>query len=107
VEDRVLHPLISSARVVVEHVIAGVKRCRIVQEVLRLTTEGSSDRELSSPVPHLRCAELAQLWLNPIMSNDTPGTGDDDHNMPGTGAYEMHRSHAIRVNHREHQKPGG
>jgi hypothetical protein len=28
---------------VVEHVIAGVKRCRIVQDVLRLTTEGVSD----------------------------------------------------------------
>ena len=47
-EDRVLHPLISSARVVVEHVIAGVKRCRIVQEVLRLTTEGSSDLVMES-----------------------------------------------------------
>jgi len=29
--------------VVVEHVIAGVKRCRIVKEVLRLTKEGVSD----------------------------------------------------------------
>ncbi len=28
---------------VVENVIVGVKRCRIVKEVLRLTTEGSSD----------------------------------------------------------------
>jgi hypothetical protein len=28
---------------VVEHVIAGVKRCRIVKEVLRLTKEGVSD----------------------------------------------------------------
>jgi len=27
-----------------------------------------SPRELSSPVSHIRCAELAQLWLNPIMS---------------------------------------
>jgi hypothetical protein len=26
--------------------------------------------ELSSPVPHIRCAELGQLWLNPIMSID-------------------------------------
>src|SRR5262249_21063447 len=24
--------------------------------------------ELSSPVPRIRCAELARLWLNPIMS---------------------------------------
>jgi len=28
-----------------------------------------SPRALSSPVPHLRCAEFGQLWLNPIMSN--------------------------------------
>jgi len=27
-----------------------------------------SPRALSSPVSHIRCAELAQLWLNPIMS---------------------------------------
>ena len=28
---------------VVEHVLAGVKRCRIVKDVFRLTTEGVSD----------------------------------------------------------------
>ena len=28
-----------------------------------------SPRELSSPVPHMRCAEFGQLWLNPIMSS--------------------------------------
>ncbi len=42
-EDKFLNHLISSARVVVEHVIAGVKRCRIVKDVLRLTKEGISD----------------------------------------------------------------
>ena len=42
-EDKFLNHLISSARVVVENVLAGVKRCRIVKDVLRLTTEGSSD----------------------------------------------------------------
>ena len=41
-EDRFLNHLISSARVVVENVIAGVKRCRIVKDVFRLTTEGTS-----------------------------------------------------------------
>ncbi len=41
---QVLNAVLSSGRVVVEHVIAGVKRCRIVKEVLRLTHEGSSDR---------------------------------------------------------------
>ena len=35
--------LCSSVRVVVEHVIAGVKRCRIVKDVLRLTTKGIAD----------------------------------------------------------------
>ena len=42
-EDRFLNHLISGARVVVENVLAGVKRCRIVKDVLRLTTEGISD----------------------------------------------------------------
>ena len=40
--DRFLHPLFSRARVIGENVIAGVKRCRMVKEVLRLTTEGLS-----------------------------------------------------------------
>jgi hypothetical protein len=43
VADTFLNSLISSARVVVENVLAGVKRCRIVKEVLRLTTEGIAD----------------------------------------------------------------
>ena len=42
-EDRFLKHLLSSTRVVVENVIAGVKRCRIVTDVLRLTTAGISD----------------------------------------------------------------
>ena len=41
--ERMLNRLISGVRVVVEHVIAGVKRCRIVKEVFRLTTPGTSD----------------------------------------------------------------
>ena len=41
-EDKCLHHRISSARVVGENGMAGVKRCRIVTEVLRLTTEGIS-----------------------------------------------------------------
>ena len=41
--DRLLHPLFSSARVVVENVRAGVKRCRMVKDVLRLTKRGVSD----------------------------------------------------------------
>ena len=40
---RFLNHLFSSARVVVENVIAGVKRCRIVKDILRLTKAGISD----------------------------------------------------------------
>lgn len=56
VADQVLNHLISSARVVVENVIAGVKRCRIVKEVLRLTTAGMSDRvmEIACGLHNLR-----------------------------------------------------
>lgn len=35
--------MISTARIVVEHTIAGVKRCRIVKDVLRNTKPGFSD----------------------------------------------------------------
>jgi len=41
--DRLANRLIASARIVVEHVIAGVKRCRIVKDVLRNTKQGFSD----------------------------------------------------------------
>jgi hypothetical protein len=43
VEEQFLNHLFSSARVVVANVIAGVKRCRIVKDVLRLTTDGIAD----------------------------------------------------------------
>ena len=41
--DKFLNHLIASVRIVVEHVIAGVKRCRIVKDVCRLTKGGISD----------------------------------------------------------------
>jgi hypothetical protein len=43
VGHHLLNPLFSSARVVVENVMAGVKRCRIVKDILRLTKAGISD----------------------------------------------------------------
>jgi DDE superfamily endonuclease len=43
VGDKFLNHLIASVRIVVEHAIAGVKRCRIVKDVFRLTTSGISD----------------------------------------------------------------
>ena len=55
-EDRFLNHLISSARVVVENVLAGVKRWRMVNDVLRLTTEGISElvREIACGLHNLR-----------------------------------------------------
>ena len=41
--DTFLNHLVSSVRIIVENVIAGVKRCRIVKEVLRLIKAGIAD----------------------------------------------------------------
>ncbi len=56
VGEKLLNSLFSSARVVVEHGIAGVKGCRIVKEVWRLTKEGLSDlvRESACGLHNLR-----------------------------------------------------
>ncbi len=56
--DRFLNQVFSSLRLVVEHAIAGVKRCRIVKDVLRLTKAGSSDRvmEIACGLHNLRVA---------------------------------------------------
>ena len=42
-EDKEANRLISSIRVVVEHIISGVKRCRVVKEVFRNTKQGFDD----------------------------------------------------------------
>jgi hypothetical protein len=56
VGDKFLNHLFSSARVVVENVIAGVKRCRIVKDILCLTKTGTSDRvmEIACGLHNLR-----------------------------------------------------
>jgi len=56
VADTWLNRLLSSARVLVEHGIAGVKRCRIVKDVLRLTRAGISDAvmEIACSLHNLR-----------------------------------------------------
>lgn len=38
-----INQIISKTRIVVEHLIGGVKRCRIVKEVFRNTREGFDD----------------------------------------------------------------
>jgi hypothetical protein len=43
IADKILNRAISSSRIVVEHVISGVKRCRIVKDVFRNTRIGIED----------------------------------------------------------------
>jgi hypothetical protein len=56
VSEKVINTIFSSARGVVEHTIAGVKRCRSVKDVLRLTKAGISDRvmEIACGLHNLR-----------------------------------------------------
>ena len=57
-EDVFLNRIISGFRIEVEHVIAGVKRCRIVKETFRNTKEGFSDlvMEVACGLHNLRVA---------------------------------------------------
>jgi hypothetical protein len=70
VGDTFLNHLFSSARVVVENVIAGVKRCRIVKEVLRLTTDGMSDlvMEIACGLHNLRVSCRHPLPIFEVLS---------------------------------------
>ena len=70
VEDRLLNGLFSSMRVVVEHVIAGVKRCRIVKDVLRLTKAGIADRvmEIACGLHNLRVSCRHPLPVFDVLS---------------------------------------
>ena len=57
-------------RVVVEHIIAGVKRCRIVKDVLRLTKEGISDQvmEIACGLHNLRVSCRHPLPVFDVLS---------------------------------------
>ena len=70
VEDKFFNHLISSARVVVENVIAGVKRCRIVKDVLRLTKDGMSDlvMEIACSLHNLRVSCRHPLPIFDVLS---------------------------------------
>jgi hypothetical protein len=54
--DKFLNRLISRVRIVMENVICGIKRCRIVKDTLRLTKEHISDTvmEIACGVHNLR-----------------------------------------------------
>ena len=71
--DRFLNGILAAVRIVVEHSISGIKRCRIVKEVLRTTKEGFSDLIMEvacalhnlrvtfrQPVPKFNLLEFAQ-----------------------------------------------
>ena len=70
VAEKWLNSLISGVRVVVEHVIAGVKRCRIVRDVLRLTQEGMSDMvmEIACGLHNLRVSCRHPLPIFDVLS---------------------------------------
>jgi len=70
VGDKFLNHLISSVRIIVEHVIAGVKRCRIVKDVLRLTKEGVSDlvMEIACGLHNLRVSCRHPLPVFDVLS---------------------------------------
>jgi hypothetical protein len=70
VGERLLNGLFSSMRVVVEHIIAGVKRCRIVKDVLRLTKAGISDQvmEIACGLHNLRVSCRHPLPVFDVLS---------------------------------------
>ena len=55
--EQALNAVFASVRIVVEHALAGVKRCRIVKDVLRLTKAGISDQvlEIACGLHNFRC----------------------------------------------------
>jgi len=63
VAEKFLNRIFSSVRVVVEHSICGIKRCRIVKEVLRLRRVGISDRvmEIACGLHNLRVSSRQLL----------------------------------------------
>jgi hypothetical protein len=70
VGEKFLNTLFSSVRVVVEHAMSGVKRCRIVKEVLRLTTTGIADlvMEIACGLHNLRVSCRHPLPAFDLMS---------------------------------------
>lgn len=68
--EKCLNTLCSSVRGVVEHTMSGVKRCRIVQDVLRLTTTGIADlvMEIACGLHNLRVSCRHPLPLFDFMS---------------------------------------
>ena len=68
--EKFLNTLFASVRGVVEHTLSGVKRCRIVKEVLRLTTTGIADlvMEIACGLHNLRVSCRHPLPAFDLMS---------------------------------------
>jgi hypothetical protein len=66
VGEKFLNGVFSAVRIVVEHCISGIKRCRIVKDVLRNTKDGFSDRimEVACALHNLRVTfrQPVQKW---------------------------------------------
>ena len=68
--EKFLNTRCSSVRVVVEHTMSGVQRCRIVKDVLRLTTTGIADlvMEIACGLHNLRVSCRHPLPAFDLMS---------------------------------------
>ena len=64
-EERHNNRLISRVRVVVEHVISGIKRCRIVKDIFRTTLSGYDDEviELACALRNFRSYHRHAVYL--------------------------------------------
>jgi len=71
--DKFLNKLISTVPIVVENVICGVKRCRIVKDILRLTKENISDlvMEIACGLHNLRVT-----FRQPLQTIDITDTNE-------------------------------
>ena len=68
--EKLFNRACSSVRIVVEHAISGVKRCRIVKDILRLTKKGISDlvMEIACGLHNLRVSCRKQLQTLDLLS---------------------------------------
>lgn len=71
--DKFLNKIISRGRIVVENVISGIKRCRIVKDEFRLTKENLSDlvMEIACGLHNLRVT-----FRQPMQTIDITDTED-------------------------------
>lgn len=71
--DKVLNRILSGARVKVERALAGIKRCRIVKDVFRLTKKGSSDvvMEIACALHNLRASNRHPLPVFDLLYFDS------------------------------------